>query len=182
MERLILAVILVGVAGVVAALIQRREPDAPTSPPTSYRIPTQVSRGDFNRPEAPWLVAVFTSATCHSCAGALEKAMALECGEVVVQEIEVKARPDLHKRYEVEGVPLTILVDSEGVVNASFVGNPVAEELWATLSRLRETDLGESSCSGDCVACAGFGGVTETATNFGGEANHGEAGEASPPA
>ncbi|MFA5565916.1 MAG: hypothetical protein WC184_08180 [Acidimicrobiia bacterium] len=176
MERLILAVVLVGVAGVIAALIQRREPDAPTAPPTTYRVPTQVDRADFVRSESPWLVAVFTSATCNSCVGAIEKARALECSEVAVQEIEVGAQPKLHQRYEVEGVPLTLLIDHEGVVNASFAGGPIAEELWATLGKLREGESGESSCSGDCAACAGFGGVSETAASFGGETSN----EASP--
>ena len=64
------------VALAVAAYLQRRQrPPAPIR--TGYSVPAQVDRADFDRPEAPWLVAVFTSATCSSCAGVWERAQPL---------------------------------------------------------------------------------------------------------
>ncbi|MFL6205821.1 MAG: hypothetical protein ACJ739_10770, partial [Acidimicrobiales bacterium] len=63
MERIALAVALAIVALAVAAYLQRRQqPSAPIR--TGWSVPAQVLRADFDRPEAPWLVAVFTSATC----------------------------------------------------------------------------------------------------------------------
>ena len=36
---------------------------------TPYPIPRQLDRADFPRPDAPWLVAYFSSTTCDSCQG-----------------------------------------------------------------------------------------------------------------
>ncbi|QGG95810.1 thioredoxin domain-containing protein [Actinomarinicola tropica] len=137
MERLLLAVVLVAVAGVIAWFIQRRQPDVPSSPP-EYSVPTQLDRADFTRPEAPWLVAVFTSATCDVCRGTWEKAQILESDDVAVQEIEVAAEPELHRRYQIDGVPLVVIADAEGTVRNGFVGPPTATDLWATVAEIRD--------------------------------------------
>lgn len=137
MERLVLAVVLIAVAAGVAWLIQRRRPDAPTAPP-EYSVPTHVDRADFARPEAPWLVLVFSSATCDACRGTWEKATILEADDVAVQEVEVAAEPELHQRYQIDGVPLVVIADAAGVVRAGFVGPPTATDLWATVAELRE--------------------------------------------
>lgn len=135
-ERVGVAVVLVVVAVVVALLLERRRPDAPTSP--RWAVPPQLDRDDFDRPEAPWLVAVFTSATCDACAGTLDKARVLTTDQVVVDEIEVEARPDLHRRYAIDAVPLVVVADAEGVTRASFVGPPTATDLWAAVAELRD--------------------------------------------
>ena len=135
MERVALALVLTIVAVVVAVAIDRRRPDAPTQ--ARWAVPTQLDREDFARPEAPWLVAVFTSATCDSCAGVVAKAAPLDSDEVAVQEVEVGAQPDLHRRYSIDAVPCLVLADAEGVVRASFVGPPTATDLWATVADLR---------------------------------------------
>jgi hypothetical protein len=132
-----LVVVLAVVAVVVAYVVQRRQaPAAPT--PTGYNVPDHVDRADFARPEAPWLVAVFTSATCSTCAGTWEKARLLDSDVVVTEEVEVSARQDLHGKYRIDGVPATVVVDAEGAVQASFLGPVTATDLWATLAELRE--------------------------------------------
>ncbi len=133
-----IAAVLVALAVVVAVVLDRRRPDAPTQ--ARWAVPTQLDRGDFARPEAPWLVAVFTSATCDSCAGVVAKAVPLDGGEVVVQEVEIGADPALHRRYGIDAVPCLVVADAEGVVRASFVGPPTATDLWATLADLRRDD------------------------------------------
>ena len=133
---MIVAGVLVAVAVVIALLLERRRPDAPTTP--SWSVPSQLDRADFTRPEAPWLVAVFTSATCDSCAGTAAKASILASREVAVQEIEVVDRRDLHRRYAVDAVPTLVVADALGVVRASFVGQPTATDLWAAVAELRE--------------------------------------------
>ena len=101
MERLLVAVALAVVALVVASVVQRRQrADAPVR--TGYELPTQLDRGDFDRPDAPWLVAVFTSATCDTCRGVWERAQPLASDAVAVQEIEYRARKDLHDRYAID--------------------------------------------------------------------------------
>ena len=109
MERAVVAVVLVAMAAVVAMVLGRRRPDAPTQP--TWSVPDQLDRADFARPDAPWLVVVFSSTTCLSCADAVEKARVLAAAEVVVQEVEVAARPGLHRRYGIEAVPVTIVAD-----------------------------------------------------------------------
>lgn len=137
MERMLLVVALVGVAVAVAWLVERRRPDAPTQP-RRWSVPAQLDRADFDRPEAPWLVAVFTSATCDSCQGTIDKARVLQSDDVVVQEIEVGALPDLHRRYAIDAVPTVVVADGEGVVVRSFLGPPTATDLWAAVAEARE--------------------------------------------
>jgi hypothetical protein len=137
-------VLLVAVA--VALVVQRRTTvDAPTQP-TQYPVPSQLDRADFDRPGAPWLVAVFSSDTCSSCAGTLEKAEALSSHDVAVQEVSVQARADLHDRYRIEAVPMLLVADRDGVVCASFVGLPTAADLWAAVAELREPGSVPEGC------------------------------------
>ena len=75
MERVLIAAAIVVVAVVVALVARRRRPDPPTQP--GRAIPAQLDRHDFERPDAAWLVAVFTSATCDSCADVVSKAAVL---------------------------------------------------------------------------------------------------------
>jgi hypothetical protein len=140
-ERFLLAAAVVVVAMVVALVMERRRPEAPTQ--SSWAVPAQLDRADFARPDAPWLVAVFTSATCDSCAQAVQRAQVLASDAVAVQEAEVKARPDLHRRYHIEAVPIIVVADREGVVRTSFTGPPSATDLWAAVAGVREEPSAE---------------------------------------
>ncbi len=137
MERVIIAVVLVAVAVAAAAWLQRKRPDAPTQP-TSWTVPSQLDRDDFSRPTAPWLVVVFTSATCDSCAGVRDKVALLESGAVATQEVEAVADKALQERYGIDAVPTLVIADEQGVVRASFIGTVTAADLWATMADLRE--------------------------------------------
>jgi hypothetical protein len=135
-ERVLLAAVVVLVSVVVAVVLERRRPEAPTQ--SSWAVPAQVDRADFTRPDAPWLVAVFTSATCDSCARTLEQARILASDAVAVEDVEVKDRPDLHDRYHIKAVPIVVVADAEGVVRTSFTGPPSATDLWAAVAGVRE--------------------------------------------
>jgi hypothetical protein len=137
MERLLLAAVVVAVAAVVAVLVQRRRPEPPTQ--ARWPIPTQLDRNDFDEPATPWLVAVFTSATCSACERVLMGAQPLASDQVAVTEVEVKARPDVHKRYQIEAVPLVVVADADGVVRASAVGPTTPTELWDAVAEARRT-------------------------------------------
>ena len=91
MDRLAIAAAIVVVAVAVALVVRRRRPDPPTQPPA--RVPVQLDRADFPRPEAPWLVVVFTSATCRTCADVVAKADVLASDDVAVAEVEFGAAP-----------------------------------------------------------------------------------------
>jgi hypothetical protein len=145
-ERAVTAVVLAVLVLAVAWVAQRRRrPDAPVR--TGYAVPQQLDRADFVGVDAPWLVAVFTSATCDSCAGVWERARHLEAAAVAVQEVEVGARKDLHDRYGIEAVPTTVVADADGVVRESFLGPVTATDLWAAVAELREPGSTPGGCS-----------------------------------
>ena len=146
--QLIVVAVLAVVAGVVAAVLRRRGVDAPDLGP-SYAIPSQLDRADFTRPDAPWLVAVFSSSTCLACQGTWEKARLLDSEEVAVQELEAVADRTIHERYGVDAVPLVLVADAEGVVQRHFVGPPTATDLWAALAELREPGSVPPGCAHD---------------------------------
>ncbi len=143
MDRLLLALAIVVVAAVVALVTgRRRVPDAPTQ--TSHQVPEQLDRRDFASlvdeasQDAEWLLVVFTSATCHTCADMVTKAKVLASPLVAVVEAEYAAQRDLHDRYRIDAVPTTVLADARGVVQASFVGRVSATDLWADVAEARE--------------------------------------------
>lgn len=136
MERAVLAAVLIVVAVGVALVLQRRRPEPPTQA-RRYRVPQQLDRADFDHPDVPWLVVVFSSTTCQSCAAAVEKAQVLASADVAVLDVSYQARRDLHERYAVDAAPTTLVVDADGVVHASFVGVPSATDLWAAVADAR---------------------------------------------
>ncbi len=133
-------IIVAGVALLALAVgwyMQRQAPDAPIGVP-NHKTPAQIDRADFTRPDAPWLVAVFTSATCESCAKVWTSTQLVESDEVAVQNLEVVADKALHDRYDITAVPAVVIADADGVARASYLGPPTSAELWATLAELRE--------------------------------------------
>jgi hypothetical protein len=135
--RVAIAVVILVVTGAVAWWLERRRV---TAPPTQGRavVPQQLDRRDFPRPEAQWLVVLFTSEHCDSCAGLIDKARPLASDEVSVSEVEYGAQPELHRRYNIDAAPITVLADAAGVTRASFVGAFAAADLWGALAEVRE--------------------------------------------
>lgn len=142
---MIIAVVLAAVAICVALLMQRRRADVPTQP-RSYDAPVQLDRSDFDGPDVPWLVAVFSSATCSTCADVVTKAEVLASPQVAVQEVEAVWDKTLHDRYGIEAVPIVAIADGDGVVRASFVGPVSATHLWAALAEAREPGTLPGEC------------------------------------
>ena len=138
MERIVLVVVLAAVVVGVALLLQRRRPPQPTALPRSYEPPTHLVRADFDRPDAPWLVAVFTSATCSTCGDVWSKAELLGSEEVAVQQVEVSRDGELHRRYGIDAVPITVVADASGTVRRSFMGPVSSTHLWAAVAELRD--------------------------------------------
>jgi hypothetical protein len=135
--RIVLAATLVVVALVVAWLLERRRrPEKPAG--GRALVPQQVDRADFARPDAPWLVVVWTSRACDSCRGLIDKVMPLASDDVAVVEVEFQTARELHRRYGIEAAPVTIVVDDRGVTRASFAGAFAATDLWGTVAGLRE--------------------------------------------
>lgn len=135
MDRLLLALALVIVAVAVSRLLVRRRADAPTQP--RYAVPSQLDRADFAGPDKPWLAVVFTSDACDSCATVVPKVEVLASGEVAVDVVPYQRAKALHQRYAVDVVPLILVADASGAVQASFIGTPSATDLWAAVAEVR---------------------------------------------
>ena len=136
MQQVVVAIaVIVGAVGLGLVLRVRGRVAAPTQP--TRAVPTQLDRADF-APQTPWLVAVFSSATCHTCADVVRKATVLQSAEVGVCRIEYASERELHRKYDVQAVPIVVIADSEGVVRAGFAGPVTAEDLWGALADVRE--------------------------------------------
>lgn len=135
MGRVLLAVVVVAVVAVVAEVVRRRRV---VDPPTQARgqIPAQLDRADFDGDG--WMVAVFTSDTCSTCADVVRKAEVVRSREVSVATVSYQARRDLHDRYTIDTVPCLVVADADGVVHAGFIGPVTATDLWAAIANARD--------------------------------------------
>lgn len=145
----VVAILVLGALAVgVAAFLRRRDRPEPQQG-ASYEAPVQLHRGDFARPDAPWLVVLFSSTTCLACNGTWDKAVLLESDEVAVVRADSVEQRALHQRYGVDAVPMLVVADAGGAVRRSFIGEPTATDLWAALAELREPGSVPPSCTHD---------------------------------
>jgi hypothetical protein len=72
----------------------------------------------------------------------VSKAKVLESDEVAVADVEYQANRDLHRRYSIDAVPTTVIVDRAGVTRAEFVGPVSATDLWAAVAGARDAAAG----------------------------------------
>jgi hypothetical protein len=136
-SQLVVAAGVLFAALVVGAVLRRRRTvDAPTQP--VFSAPAQIDRADFEAGDAPWLVAVFSSASCTTCTDVVGKARVLSCEAVAVIDVEYSASSALHRKYHIDAVPIVVVADSMGVVRASFVGPMSATDLWAAVAEARD--------------------------------------------
>ena len=137
MTQVILAATVVLGAVVVGLVLRRRQTvAAPTQP--RLVVPAQLDRADFPQATAPWIVVVFSSATCHTCADIRRKAAVLESKEVAVVDVEFPSAKALHDKYDIQAVPLVAIADADGVVHRGFAGPVSATDLWAAVADARE--------------------------------------------
>jgi hypothetical protein len=76
--------------------------------------------------------------TCLVCDEVWKQVDAIDQGGVAIQKLEVNEAQALHDRYRIDGVPTTVLADSNGVVRASWVGPIRSGELADTVRTLVE--------------------------------------------
>ncbi|MFM7337709.1 MAG: thioredoxin family protein [Actinomycetota bacterium] len=139
MVKTILALAVLLAAAIAGYVVRKKKPDAPVQVRGS--VPSQVDRQDFSEANKHWLVAVFTSSTCDACRDVAQKARVVASNEVAVQIIDFVEMGELHKRYEIDSVPTTLIADSKGVVMFATVGPVTATDLWAALARCRDPQL-----------------------------------------
>lgn len=136
MSSVLVGVIVVVLACVAALVLRRRTPEPPTQ--STWSAPQQLDRSEFFRPEAPWLVVAFTSATCHTCAAVAAKLEPLRSDAVAVEVIDYELHKSLHERYRIDAVPTTVIANADGVVQRHFIGPVTATDLWAAVAEARE--------------------------------------------
>jgi thioredoxin-related protein len=137
MLRVVLAVAIVVTAAVVAEAVRRRRSvDVPTQP--RHEMPALLDRQDFSDPAAAWLVAVFASDSCASCADVVRKAEVLRSADVAVDVVSYQRRRDLHERYAIDAVPCLVVADAAGAVHTGFLGPVTATDLWAAVADARQ--------------------------------------------
>ncbi|MEO6571090.1 MAG: hypothetical protein ABIO83_06035 [Ilumatobacteraceae bacterium] len=145
MDRLIAALAIVAVAAAVSTVVgRRRRADPPTQ--ARHELPSQLDRSDFDG--SGWLVAVFTSQTCSTCADVVRKAEVLRSDDVTVTTAAFQTHRALHERYDIDAVPCLVVADGDGVVHAGFVGPVTATDLWAAMADARHP--GSIDRSGGC--------------------------------
>lgn len=139
--RIVIGLAVLAVVGVVALILQRRHGPAALPVRDAFPVPRQLTRSDFDRPDAPWLVALFSSDTCDGCEAMRSRVAALATDEVAVVDVVWQTARDLHDRYEISGVPTVVVADAEGVVHRAFIGSVTATDLWAAVAAARDPSL-----------------------------------------
>jgi len=134
--RTLIALAVIAGALAVAWLARRFRSPSPTAP--TYSVPARLERWDFAQPNAEWLLAVFTSKTCSTCAAVVKAAQSLADDSMAVQEVEFRRHGELHRRYSIDAVPLAVLADCSGTVRASLAGPATEAELSALVTSARQ--------------------------------------------
>jgi hypothetical protein len=159
MDDVVLRLAVVAAVAVVAGVVSLRRRNR-RQPPTQPRgeVPAQLDRVDFDGVDfdrvdvdvpgarAPWLVVVFTSSTCDTCADVWRKAQVLASRDVAVHEVEYSRDRELHDRYRIDAVPALVIADADGVVRYGRLGPVSATDLWAAMARCRDPQLPATSC------------------------------------
>ena len=137
MDRLLVLAVVAALAGLLAVLLQRWRPGGPVA--TGWSVPGRLDRADFAKPDVPWLVAVFSSTNCATCASMVSEAHSLASALVVVQEVPAESAGDLHARYRVDVVPMLVVADEDGLVWSHHLGPSAPGELQAVLEGARSS-------------------------------------------
>ena len=85
MRLAVAAAIVLAALATSVVIRRRRASDPPTQ--VTRNVPSQLDRADFPEVDSPWLVAVFTSATCSTCADVVAKSRVLQSDDVAVLDI-----------------------------------------------------------------------------------------------
>lgn len=126
----------VATAAAAAAVSRSRRRRVP-APSGRDHIPERLERTDWPDHDGDWLVVVFASRTCDSCRAVLAAAAAL--ASEVVSVVQCFEDDPLQRRYGIDAVPLTLVVDRTGVVRDSFLGPVASTTLWSAVARVRES-------------------------------------------
>jgi thioredoxin-like negative regulator of GroEL len=139
MTRLFIATALAALVALVTRFVDRRH----TSHPLAVRrgaLPTQVPAVEVGIGDGPAII-IFTESSCRSCQDAIRLIRGPAGGGISVADIEYGAQPDLHKRFGIDTVPTTVVVDEKGSVVAGWTGRVDLSELTLALAQVVQSEL-----------------------------------------
>ncbi|MDG1196986.1 MAG: thioredoxin family protein [Actinomycetota bacterium] len=132
MVRLLIAFTLILISISIAVIVERRKVENPFSVKRN-QLPTLVPPQDFGlEPEAA--IIVFTESTCRSCSAVLALLRGPAGANVTVTEVEYGENLDLHRKYGIDTVPTTVLVEGDGNVVEGWIGKIEVGELARALA------------------------------------------------
>ena len=65
---------------------------------------------------------IFSSESCETCKPVVTEGMKLASLGIAIQEVTAETNKDLHEKYDIDAVPMLLLVDKFGVVRSSYLG------------------------------------------------------------
>jgi len=132
--RLLIALCLGGAVSVAAAVLNR------TGSTTSISVrrnslPTRVPASEVGLAAGAGIV-VFTEKSCHSCQDVVRLIRGPAGAGLPVADIEYGANRDLHRKFNIDTVPTTVIVDEQGTVVAGWVGRVDLSEFTTALAKV----------------------------------------------
>ena len=132
MVRLLIALTLILVSVSIAVIVERRKVENPFSVKRN-QLPTLVPPQDFGL-ESEAAIIIFTESTCRSCSTVLALLRGPAGANVAVTEVEYGENPELHRKYGIDTVPTTVLVEGDGNVVEGWTGKIEVGELARALA------------------------------------------------
>ena len=134
MSRLLIAIAIAGGVSLVAVLVNRNS----SSQLISVRrnaLPTRVPATEVGLDAGPAII-VFTESTCDSCQEVIRLIRGPAGAGIPVADVEFGAEPGLHRRFGIDTVPTTLVVDRGGSVVSGWTGRVDVGELAAALAEI----------------------------------------------
>jgi len=142
MSRLIVLVVLSCGASLAAILLKKL--NYRNFVTSGWSIPGHLSREDFGFLDEPWLVVIFSSESCETCKPVVTKGMKLASLGIAIEEVAAETNKDLHEKYDIDAVPMLLLVDKFGVVRSSHLGSinfdEVKKSIETVIFETRQSD------------------------------------------
>jgi len=121
MSRLLVLIVLSSGASLAAVLLKKL--NYRNFVTSGWSIPGHLSREDFGFLNDPWLVVIFSSESCETCRPVVAEGMKLTSLGIAIQEVAAETNRELHEKYDIDAVPMLLLVDKFGVVRSSHLGS-----------------------------------------------------------
>ena len=98
-------------------------------------LPTRVPGSEVGL-GATAAIVVFTENSCHSCQDVVRLIRGPAGAGLPVADIEYGADQELHRKFDIDTVPTTVIVDEQGTVVAGWVGRIDLSEFTNALAKV----------------------------------------------